>query len=122
MSTVKQENLACNSILITDLNRHRRNSSMFNGLTLTTVSAFTSCALNFLKVGFHRQKQHVSDMHVCMHIYIYIYIFILRLSAKLFVLLGLISGCNESSGISVLSYTTMLPYMSIFECASCLGV
>ena len=44
----------------------------------------------------------------------------LRLSAKLFVLLGLISGCNESSGISVLSYTTMLPYMSIFECASCL--
>ena len=45
---------------------------------------------------------------------------ILRLSAKLFVLLGLISGCNESSGISVLSYTTMLPYMSIFECASCL--
>ena len=46
--------------------------------------------------------------------------FVLRLSAKLFVLLGLISGCNESSGISVLSYTTMLPYMSIFECASCL--
>ena len=47
-------------------------------------------------------------------------ILFLRLSAKLFFLLGLISGCNESSGISVLSYTTMLPYMSIFECASCL--
>ena len=76
----------------------------YNQYTKHHSDLLTLKSLNFLPYDFGR---------------IWAYIF-LRLSAKLFVLLGLISGCNESSGISVLSYTTMLPYMSIFECASCL--